>query len=168
MESKVKVFGHSVHPILIVFPLGLLSSSLVFDGLRLLTRDASFGLTSRRVIGAGILGAGVAAPFGLIDWLAIPAGTRAKKIGRWHAIGNSVALSCFSLSWLLRKNPRRVALPMTLSVIGAAFSAISGWLGGELIERLGVGVDDNANLDAPNSITHEHIYPRTTAPTIVH
>lgn len=36
-------------------------------------------------------------------------------------------------------------------------TAITGWLGGELVDRLSVGVDDGANLDAPNSLTHDHV-----------
>ena len=33
MESKVNVAGHPVHPMLIVFPLGLLATASVFTGL---------------------------------------------------------------------------------------------------------------------------------------
>jgi uncharacterized membrane protein len=33
MESKAKIFGHPAHVILIVFPLGLLSTAAIFDGL---------------------------------------------------------------------------------------------------------------------------------------
>jgi uncharacterized membrane protein len=31
MESRVKLFGHPLHPVLIVLPLGLLSAAVVFD-----------------------------------------------------------------------------------------------------------------------------------------
>ncbi len=31
MQSKIKLLGHAIHPMLIVFPLGLLSMSIVFD-----------------------------------------------------------------------------------------------------------------------------------------
>jgi len=31
MESRVKLFGHPVHQMLIVFPLGLLATSVFFD-----------------------------------------------------------------------------------------------------------------------------------------
>jgi uncharacterized membrane protein len=31
MESKAKVMGHPIHPILVPFPLGLLTTSVVFD-----------------------------------------------------------------------------------------------------------------------------------------
>jgi hypothetical protein len=32
-------------------------------------------------------------------------------------------------------------------------SLVTAWLGGELVERLGVGVDEGAHLDAPNSLS---------------
>ncbi len=31
--------------------------------------------------------------------------------------------------------------------------AVTGWLGGELVDRLGVGVDDGAHLNSPSSLT---------------
>jgi uncharacterized membrane protein len=31
MEAKAKLFGHSIHQMLIVFPLGLLATSFIFD-----------------------------------------------------------------------------------------------------------------------------------------
>jgi hypothetical protein len=40
-----------------------------------------------------------------------------------------------------------------LSLSGALLMLAAGWLGGELVERLGVGVDDGANLNAPNSLS---------------
>ena len=40
--------------------------------------------------------------------------------------------------------------PMTLSFVLAAFT---GWLGGELVDRLGVGVDEGAHLDSPSSLS---------------
>jgi uncharacterized membrane protein len=40
-----------------------------------------------------------------------------------------------------------------LSLAGALLMLVTGWLGGELVERLGVGVDEGANLNAPNSLT---------------
>ncbi len=39
------------------------------------------------------------------------------------------------------------------SFAGLALAAITGWLGGELVDRLGVGVDEGANLDAPSSLS---------------
>lgn len=43
MESKSKIFGHPAHTILIVFPLGLLSASVIFDTLHLITDKSKTG-----------------------------------------------------------------------------------------------------------------------------
>src|SRR5215207_9872989 len=76
MESRAKVFGHPIHPILIPFPLGLLTTSVVFDVIYLLTGDGKWSGISFWMIAAGVIGGLAAAVFGLIDWLAIPSGTR--------------------------------------------------------------------------------------------
>jgi hypothetical protein len=39
------------------------------------------------------------------------------------------------------------------STLGAGLALLTGWLGGELVERLGVGVDDGAHLNSPNSLS---------------
>ena len=31
MESRAKLAGHAIHPMLIAFPLGLLSTAVIFD-----------------------------------------------------------------------------------------------------------------------------------------
>jgi uncharacterized membrane protein len=93
--------------------------------------------------------------FGLIDWLAIPARTRAKRIGLWHGAGNVVVVALFVVSWLLRlptpRNPGPLAF--IFSLVGVGLALVTSWLGGELVERLGVGVDAGANLDAPSLLS---------------
>jgi hypothetical protein len=59
------------------------------------------------MIAVGIIGGLLAAFFGLIDWLAIPSGTRAKVIGLGHGLSNAVMVMLFALSWLLRSGARR-------------------------------------------------------------
>jgi uncharacterized membrane protein len=76
MESKAKVMGHPVHPILVPFPLGLLTTSVIFDVVHLLTGGARWAEIAFWMIAAGVIGGLLAAFFGLIDWLAIPSGTR--------------------------------------------------------------------------------------------
>src|SRR4051812_33198222 len=44
MESKVKLLGHPVHPMLIVLPLGLFIAAVVFDALCLWRGNPTFGL----------------------------------------------------------------------------------------------------------------------------
>ena len=156
MESKAKLFGHAIHPILIVYPLGLLSAAVIFDVIYLATGNTTWSTVSFWMIAAGIVGGLLAAVFGLIDYLNIPGGTRASRIGLLHGLTNVGVMILFIASWLLRRDtpdvPPTVAL--ALSFIGVAAALLGGWLGGELVERLGVGVTPNANLNAPSSLTH--------------
>jgi len=103
MESKATFLGHPVHPMLIVFPLELLATAVAFDIVALARGEAFWFVVSFWMIAAGIIGALLAAVFGLIDWLAIPSGTRAKAIGLWHGGGNLVVVLLFIASWFLRR-----------------------------------------------------------------
>lgn len=155
METRFKFLGHPVHPMLIVFPLGLLSTAVIFDVLYLITGEEQLAIFSYWAIAAGVIGGLAAAVFGLIDWLAIPRGTRARQIGLMHGGGNVVIVVLFASSWLLRiDDPAFLPdlLPFILGVLGAALALFTAWLGGELVYRLGVAVDRNAHLDAPSSL----------------
>ena len=156
MDSHAKAAGHPIHQQLIVFPLGLLSTAVVFDLLQLVTDNDDYSTASYFMIAAGVLSGLLAAVFGAIDYLAIPAGTRARRVGAAHGIGNVAVLALFAGSWLLRMDePGYVATgaALALALAGAALALLTGWLGGELVGRLGVGVDDDAGLDAPPSFT---------------
>jgi uncharacterized membrane protein len=156
MESRAKIFGHAIHPILIVYPLGLLSAAVVFDIIYLVTGNPTWTTVSFWMIAAGIVGGLLAAVFGLIDYLGIPSGTRAARIGLLHGLTNLGVMILFIASWLLRWNSPQVPsnLALALSFIAVVAALLGGWLGGELVERLGVSVTPGANLNAPNSLTH--------------
>jgi uncharacterized membrane protein len=175
MESRAKLLGHAIHPVLIVFPLGLLGMAVVFDLIYIATRTADLTIASYWMIAAGVVMGLVAALFGLWDWLAVPAGTRAKGIGLWHGVGNVVVVLLFILSWLMRRGVRSGGaeyapdgLPFVLELGALVLALITSWLGGELVQRLGVGVDRGAHLDAPSSLSgreaHETQVPTATTP----
>lgn len=168
MESRVKFAGHAVHPMLIVFPLGLLVTAAVFDVLYLVTDRSTFATAAAFTIAGGVLGGAAAGLTGWLDWFAIPTGTRAKRVGLVHGLGNVLVLALFAVSWLLRQmedgwEPTDLAL--VLGFAGVAIGGVTGWLGGELVERLGVSVDDGAHLDAPSSLAEDSIPPHDRAPT---
>ncbi|MFN8475096.1 MAG: DUF2231 domain-containing protein [Anaerolineae bacterium] len=171
MESRAKALGHPIHPMLIVFPLGLLSVSVIVDIVYLVTNNTRFPFASFVMITAGIIGGLIAAFFGLWDYMGIPRDTRAKNIGLFHGMGNAVVLLLFLGSWLLRYSspdyiPTTTAI--ALSIIGLLLSAVTGWLGGELVDRLGVGVDHGANLNAPNSLGGQPASANETRASDVH
>jgi uncharacterized membrane protein len=155
MESKAELLGHPIHPMLIVFPLGLLATAVIFDIIGLIIGNGRWSEVSFWMIGAGIIGGLISAVFGLIDWSAIPNGTRAKRIGLLHGGGNVVVVLLFIISWFMRRSAP--ASPSTfayvLSFVGFGLAFFTGWLGGELVDRLGVGVDEGAHVNAPSSLS---------------
>jgi uncharacterized membrane protein len=140
---------------LIVFPLGLLTVAAIFDILYIRTGNPRWGDRSFWVIVAGLIGGAAAALFGTIDFLGIPADTRARRIGLLHGIGNAIVLGLFLLSWQLRRaDPANPPLAASLlAFLGVGLSVITGWLGGELVDRLGVAVHEGAHVNAPNSLS---------------
>jgi uncharacterized membrane protein len=163
MESKARLLGHAVHPILIVFPLGLLATAVIFDVIHMIWGTATFGIVSYWMIVAGIIGGAIAAVFGFIDWSGVPAGTRAKSVGLMHGITNAIVLVLFILSWYLRSDRPETptATASALSIIGFFLALVGGWLGGELVERLGIAVHEGANPDAPSSLQTDSARLRT-------
>jgi len=154
MESRAKLLGHPVHPMLIVFPLGLLAMAVIFDIIAIALGQGYWSEISFWMIAAGVVSGLIAAPFGAIDWWAIPRGTRAKRVGTIHGIGNVMVLLMFAASWWLRRPAPQApdALALTLSFAAAVLALGTAWLGGELVDRLGVGVDEGAHVDAPSSL----------------
>lgn len=161
MESRTKLFGHPVHQMLVTFPIGALGLSVAADLLHVAAGERKYSEAATLALDFGLASGAVAIPFGLIDWLAIPRGTRARRIGLLHALGNAGMLGLFAASRWLRAQDRESLEAKCLS--GAAFmlSGVAAWLGGELVDRHGIGVkgmpvgagEDEASLpvseDAP-------------------
>jgi uncharacterized membrane protein len=169
MESKVKLLGHPIHPMLVVVPLGLFIAAVVFDALYLWRGSPAFATIGYWNIAGGIIGGLLAAVFGLIDWLAIPAGTRAKRIGLLHGGSNVIVVSAFALVWLMRSgtaDPAPTTGVFLLEAGALMLGAVAGWLGGELVDRLGVGVDNGAHLDAPSSLSGRPARERETSASV--
>jgi uncharacterized membrane protein len=158
MESRAKLFGHPVHQMLVVFPFGLLATAVGFDLVALFTGQGYWAELAFWLIAVGVVTGLLAAPFGFVDWLGIPSGTRAKRIGAIHGLGNVAVVVLFAGSWLMRRDVPLApdAIALALSFVAGAMALVTGWLGGELVDRLSVGVDDGAHVDAPSSLRTPH------------
>ena len=166
MESRAKFLGHPIHQQLIVFPLGLLGMAVIFDLISFWTDNPLWTQAAFYMIGAGIVTGLLAAVFGLADWLAIPRNTRAKRIGAVHGIGNVIVVLLFAVSFYFRwQDTAGVPVPLgyACSFIGFGIALFTGWLGGELVNRLGVGVDEGAHVNAPSSLSTRTPRPRRAA-----
>jgi uncharacterized membrane protein len=155
MHARIRVLGHPVHPMLVMFPAALLITGTLFDLFRLISDNGVFGEVGFWTISVGILGGILAALTGFADWTKIPAGTRAKRVGRLHGLLNAVVLVLFAVAWLIRVDNDNHAAgggTFVLELVAVLVAGGAAWLGGELVDRLGIGVDPDAHPDAPSSI----------------
>ena len=142
-------YGHPFHPILVTVPIGTWVASLVFDLAAVLgddsDRQATFAEGAFWLIVVGVVGAVLAALFGLMDLLTIPSGTPAFTTALTHLALNTVVVVLFAVNALLRWSNGRdevTGTRLTLTVIALFALGVSGWLGGMLSYRYGVRVAD--------------------------
>jgi uncharacterized membrane protein len=152
MASPASIGGHPIHPMLIPFPIALWVFSLVADGIYLWRGNPVWHdwIAFYTLLG-GTIGAALAAVPGFIDWLSLTQ-PNVVKIANWHARLNVIALLIFAASFYLRTThgaglvSGSYAIPIGLSVVGVILITISGWLGGEMVFRHGVAVDQRPEI----------------------
>jgi len=138
-------YGHPFHALMITVPIGAWTASLVFDILALFgVEPEAFSLAAQWLVAIGIVGALLAAVFGLMDLSKLTSGTRARLIALTHMVFNTVAILLFAGSFIVRLNqPDQVSVAgFVLSVVAMLCVGFSGFLGGELTYRYGVRVAD--------------------------
>jgi uncharacterized membrane protein len=143
-------YGHPLHPILVTVPIGAWVTSLVFDVASHLAHPAGFlAQGSLWLIAVGGIGALAAAAFGILDYFAIPAGTKAHSTAAVHMCLNVIVTAAYTVGFAWRydgyHHPATVQpAQIELSAASLAVLAISGYLGGKLTYRYGVRVTDEA------------------------
>jgi uncharacterized membrane protein len=138
-------YGHPFHALTITIPIGAWSSSLVFDILALCgVEPDAFALAAQWLVAIGIVGALLAAFFGLMDLSTLASGTRARRIALVHMVFNTIAIVLFAVGFVIRAGqPGDVSVAgFVLSVVAILCVGVSGFLGGELAYRYGVRVAD--------------------------
>jgi uncharacterized membrane protein len=67
--SSANFMGHPLHPILITLPIGLFIGTFLCDFVYWWTNNAAFATAGIWILGAGLVGAALAAVAGLTDFL---------------------------------------------------------------------------------------------------
>jgi uncharacterized membrane protein len=139
MSTPASFKHHPIHPILIVFPIGLWVFSLVSDVIFMIAGNPVWKDVALYTLG-GIVGALLAAVPGFVDYFSMK-DSHIKKIGTTHMILNLLAVVVFAGSFFLRLNGvNQYFLPVLVSLIGVILISISGYLGGEMVYVHGVGI----------------------------
>ena len=127
----------------VTFAFGLWISSTAFDLLSLVSGKEQFRRCADDAMAAGLIGAGLAAPTGMSEFVDIEPG-KARKLATVHGIGNGTLASLYAVNWALRRGRnlrRRTGFwPLALSFLGLGGILYTGWLGGQMVYRHGVGV----------------------------
>lgn len=153
-QTRARISRHPIHPMLVVFPIGLWVAALVFDVIHAFTGTPLWRTLAFWNIAGGIVGALAAAVPGLIDYTEMRG--RARRIANWHMALNLGVTALFAVNWLLRSRwgEQFVSsdswIPLALSIIGNLVLAVSGWLGGEMVYVERVGVAEEHETSATN------------------
>lgn len=139
-------YGHPFHAAAVALPIGAWAAAVVFDVVALATGDGAFVTGARWLYGIGVLGALLAAVFGLLDYSRLTPGTRAKRIATTHLLLNSGAIVVFGVAWIAHLGGEDPTIAgLVLGLVGLAGLGVSGFLGGELVFRHGVRVADETD-----------------------
>ncbi len=136
----------ALHPVLAIFPAAAFLLAVALDVAYLVAGSGGWAAWSSGLLFVGLIGSLPAATIGAVDWLRIPAQTRAKALARWHGVTNLSAVALFAGGWVARLDAQ--SAPGFGSVLlvwsGAAVLILGGVLGGELATRLDVQVSQEA------------------------
>ena len=141
-RSTARLFGHPLHPMLVPIPMvcfiGALLTDLAYAG----SANVQWSNFSIWLITFGLIGAGLAAVTGIVDY-AGDRRVRAAGPATPHMILN---LSVFVIelfnAFVHSRDGWTAVVPtgLTLSIISVLLLAVSAWLGGSLVYKHRVGV----------------------------
>jgi len=142
-RSTAQIGGHPIHPMLIPFPIVCFIGALVTDIVFLNNHDPGWATASRYLLAVGMLMAALAAVAGLTDFMG---DERIRSMGDAlkHMLANVTAVVLELVNFFVRLNSD-AAIAMVgiyLSVVVVLVLVYSGWKGGELVFRHGIGVTD--------------------------
>jgi nitrite reductase/ring-hydroxylating ferredoxin subunit/uncharacterized membrane protein len=144
MRTKASLEGHSLHQILIPFPIAFIYGALIFDALGVATDRPALWSTGGHLAVAGIVGALIAAAPGFIDYLqSVPPKSSAKKRATKHLAVNLTGVALVAVAAWVRPDstvgPDMVTIALEAVAVGLV--TVGGWMGGTLVNRNQIGVD---------------------------
>jgi uncharacterized membrane protein len=134
MESRLKIAGQAVQPILVMFPLGLFAMAIIFDVADLLGGPSILGTLAYWNIAAGLVAGVLATLAGAID-IAFVRRADAKRLGVLRVLLNMGVLFLFAVILMVRVgDPDRAAGGglFLLELLALALTGFGAWFGGEL------------------------------------
>ena len=146
-RSTAKIATHPIHPMLIPFPIVCFVLTFVADVLYTRNQDPAWATASHWLLCIGLVMAALAAVTGLTDYLG---DERIRRLGDAlkHMLANvtAVVLELVNLLLRLRSDDFIGSTGVYISGVVVLILLYSGWKGGDLVYRHGIGVHDTSNL----------------------
>ena len=148
MESKCRVRGHPLHPILVSFPIALFSLSFLFDLAYVWQREPLWYRFAFYEMAAGYAGALAAAVPGAVDFfLVVPSCRKISRAAGAHAVLGLSLLVVYGINLALRigtpaDEATNMWVAVGLSALGLSLLTLAAWFGGELVYRYHIGVSE--------------------------
>jgi uncharacterized membrane protein len=139
MQGKATIAGHPVHPPLVTFPIGCFIAAAIAELISIWGGTAFWGPMSMWLIAFGTIGALLAAPFGLIDYMSAPMSADARRIANWHMTLNTGTIVVFGVAFGIRYFDPSSAWYYVMTAAGIVLLAVAGTLGGSLAHRHLIG-----------------------------
>ncbi len=141
--------GQPNHPFFAFFVIALVPTSLLFDLLSYVISGESFSKAALYTMIVGLLGAVLAIPTGLAQYVDIDRRVPARRVATVHMWLNFLVTALLLTNVLWRRAlpaaPRTHPGPMLLSLVVVAVLMRSGHLGGKLVYSYGIGLRKKAN-----------------------
>ena len=141
-KSTAKIAGHPIHPMLVPIPITCFVGTLLSDIAYACTADMQWANFSAWLLTFGLIGAGLAAIAGVIDFLGE---RRIRRLrAAWiHGVGNVlvVLLSLINI-FIHSRDAWTSVVPtgLTLSAIVVLILLVTGWNGWAMVYRHGVAI----------------------------
>lgn len=137
MESRLRVQGHPIQPMLVTFPFGLFVSAAVFDLADVAGGPAFLGEVGYWTAVAALVAAGLTAVAGMVDLWDVRAG-RTRRTAVTFNLVNAAMAALFLLTCLMRAHaPQRGAtgVEVATELLALAVGSVGVWLGARLMRQ---------------------------------
>lgn len=137
MQSRLRVHGHPIQPMLVTFPFGLFVCATVFDLTDVLGGPAILGLVGYWTAVAALVAAGLAAAAGMVDLWDVPGDPTRRTAVTFNLVNAAVAV-LFVFACLIRSGvPEHGATGglVLVEFLGLLVGAVGVRLGGSLVRQ---------------------------------
>ena len=147
MDTRLRISGHPIQPVLVTFPVGLFVCAVVFDVGRLVGAPAIVGEVGYWTASAGLVATALTTVAGMIDLWDVPPGPTRRAVVTFNLV-NAAAAAIFLIVCVMRATtPDRLASGgmVVVEILALVLGGLGIRLGTVLIRRFGTMAADVAD-----------------------